>query len=67
MRYINSYSDVGPQVQQKAITYADLVDMAKTVDKKELWVKSDLRLIFAVEDAQHADETIEKLEKIIGN
>ncbi len=39
--------------------------MAKTVDKKELWVRSDLRLIFAFDDTQIVDETIETLEKIL--
>jgi hypothetical protein len=33
--------------------------MAKTLDKKELWIKSDLRLIFAVDDTQTCDEIIE--------
>lgn len=51
MRYINCYADVGPQLQQKQITYTDLQEMAKTVDKKEVWVRSDLRIIFACSDA----------------
>ena len=67
MRYINCYADVGPQIQNKAITYADLVEMAKTVDKKEVWVRSDLRIIFAFDDTQIVDETIEQLEKILKN
>lgn len=51
MKYINNYADVGPVVAQKTLTYSDLVEMAKTIDKKEFWVKSDLRLIFAFEDS----------------
>ncbi len=65
MRYINSYNDVGPVLKQKEITYADLIEMAKTVDKKDLWVRSDLRLIFSLEDSQIVDETIESLDKIL--
>ena len=41
--------------------------MAKTIDKKELWVRSDLRIIFAIEDNQTVDETIETLDKILRN
>ena len=50
LRYINSYPDVGPIINHPAITYSDLVEMAKKIDKKEVWVRSDLRLIFALED-----------------
>lgn len=50
MRYINCYADVGPQLKQKEITYTDLIDMAKNIDKKDLWVRSDLRIIFACND-----------------
>ena len=39
--------------------------MAKTLDKKEMWVKSDLRLIFAIDDSQTLDEVIEQLNKIL--
>jgi hypothetical protein len=59
MRYINNYQDVGPIIQQPPITYSNLVEMAKELDKKELWVRSDLRLIFSIEDSQVIDETIE--------
>lgn len=65
MKYISSYPDVGPQVANAPITYNDLVEMGKVLDKKELWVRSDLRLIFAIEDSQAVDETIEMLNKII--
>lgn len=41
MKYINSYPDVGPILPQKALGYSDLVELAKNIDKKELWVKSD--------------------------
>ena len=37
--------------------YKDLQELAKTFDKKD-WVRSDLRLIFAMEDTQIVDETI---------
>ena len=67
MRYINAYVDVGPQLQQKIVQYEDLVEMAKELDKKELWVRNDLRLIFAFDDTQIVDETIEQLEKIVAN
>jgi hypothetical protein len=50
MKYINNYADVGPIVKPKEITYGDLIEMAKTIDKKEVWAKSDLRLIFSIED-----------------
>lgn len=67
MKYINNYSDVGPIVAPKAITYADLIEMAKTVDKKDLWAKSDLRIMFSLGDPQIADETIETLDSIVSN
>jgi len=51
MKYINNYPDVGPILPQKAISYADLVELSKAIDKKETWIKSDLRLIFAIEDS----------------
>lgn len=51
MKYINNYPDVGPIVPQKAISYNDLVELSKNLDKKEMWVRSDLRLIFALEDS----------------
>lgn len=51
MKYINNYSDVGPILPQKAISYNDLVELSKAMDKKDFWVKSDLRLIFAIEDS----------------
>lgn len=51
MKYINNYPDVGPIVPQKAISYNDLVELSKNLDKKEMWVRSDLRLIFAIEDS----------------
>ena len=41
MRYINSYPDVGPVVNKPPITHQDLVEMAKDIDKKEIWTKSD--------------------------
>lgn len=39
--------------------------MAKTLDKKDFWVKSDSRLIFALDDPQLTDEAIEQLNKIL--
>ena len=51
LKYISSYPDVGPQVQSAPITYNDLVEMGKAFDKKEFWVRSDLRLIFSIEDS----------------
>lgn len=65
MRYINNYADVGPIIAQPPITHQNLIEMAKTLDKKELWVKTDLRLIFSVEDSQTVDETLEQLNMII--
>ena len=65
MRYINNYQDVGPIIQQPPITYSNLVELAKEIDKKEVWVKSDLRLIFSIEDSQAIDETTETLNKIL--
>ena len=65
MRYINNYADVGPIIAQPPITHQNLIEMAKTLDKKELWVKSDLRLIFSVADAQSTDEVIEALTNIV--
>lgn len=50
LRYINNYADVGPVIAQPPITYNDLVEMAKEIDKSEVWVRSDQRLIFALED-----------------
>ena len=41
------------------------LEMGKTLDKKEVWVRSDLRLIFALDDGQVLDESIEQLNKII--
>ena len=67
MKYINGYSDVGPIVASPSVTYSDLVDLGKTLDKKEVWVRSDLRLIFSVEDPQQVDESIEQLNNIIKN
>jgi len=51
MKYINNYPDVGPILPNKAISYTDLVELSKAIDKKETWVRSDLRLIFAIEDS----------------
>ena len=51
MRYINNYQDVGPIIAQPPITYTDLVELSKNLDKKEVWVRSDLRLIFSIEDS----------------
>jgi hypothetical protein len=65
MRYINNYADVGPVIANQPVTHQNLIEMAKTLDKKELWIKSDLRLIFAVDDTQTCDEIIEQLNKII--
>lgn len=65
MRYINNYADVGPIIAQPPITHQNLIEMAKTLDKKELWVKSDLRLIFSVADAQSTDEVIEALTNTV--
>lgn len=50
MKYISSYQDVGPIIQPKQVSYDDLQELAKSVDKKE-FVKSDMRLIFALEDS----------------
>jgi hypothetical protein len=50
MRYINAYPDVGPLIAQKEITTKDLDEMAKNFDKKEMWIRSDLRLIFSLTD-----------------
>lgn len=65
MRYINNYQDVGPIIQQPPITYSNLVELGKEIDKKEVWVKSDLRLIFSIEDSQAIDETLETLNRIL--
>lgn len=67
MKYINSYTDVGPQIKSTPITHEDLIEMAKTIDKKECFVKTDLRLIFAINDNQLVDETIETLTRILQN
>ena len=50
MKYISSYQDVGPIVQPKQVSLEDLQELAKDVDKKEFY-KSDLRLIFALDDS----------------
>eukprot|EP00347_Sterkiella_histriomuscorum_P024380 403331322 len=47
MRYINTYQDVGPQIANPKVTHENLKEMAKNLDKREVWIKSDLRLIFA--------------------
>jgi hypothetical protein len=39
--------------------------MVPEFDKKEYWVRSDLRLIFAIEDSQIIDETIENINRIL--
>jgi hypothetical protein len=67
MRYINAYPDVGPLIAQKEITTKDLEEMAKNFDKKEMWIRSDLRLIFSLTDTQIIDESIEQLTKILQN
>lgn len=70
MKYINSYPDVGPinHNAQGGVSYKDLQEMAQQLDKKELgWVRSDMRLIFALDDTQIVDEGIEKLNKILNN
>ena len=67
MKYINGYSDVGPIIAQKQISYNNLVEMSKEIDKREVWVRSDLRLIFALDDGQIVDESIEQLNKILKN
>jgi len=65
LRYISAYHDVAPQPKQNPITYQDLVEMAKTFDKRAEWVNSDLRLIFYMEDGQLVDELIEKFNLIV--
>ncbi len=65
MRYINSYQDVGPQIKQEPITFSDLTELAKSIDKKEIWVRSDQRLIFTDPDTQFVDEILEQLANII--
>lgn len=65
MKYINNYYDVGPIQKQQAITYQNLEEMAKNQDKKEIWMRNDQRLIFAIEDKQILDESIEQLNKIL--
>lgn len=67
LRYINNYADVGPVIAQPPITYNDLVEMAKEIDKSEVWVRSDQRLIFALEDTQLVDEVVENLTNIVQN
>lgn len=41
--------------------------MAKNIDKKEMWIRNDLRLIFSLEDKQIVDESLEQLNKILKN
>ena len=65
LRYINSYPDVGPIINHPPITFSDLVEMSKTLDKNEVWLRSDLRLTFALEDTQLVDEAMEALTKIL--
>ena len=65
LKYINNYPDVGPQVTASPVSLQELQNMAKTMDKKDMWIRSDLRLIFSIEDSQIIDETIETLNKII--
>jgi hypothetical protein len=45
----------------------ELDEMSKGIDKKEMWIKNDLRLIFAFEDSQIVEESIEQLNKILKN
>ena len=37
------------------------------IDKNNVWVKSDLRLIFTLDGSMMADEAIEKLNVIVKN
>ena len=67
LRYINPYLDVGQVIAQPAVTLDELKEMAKQIDKKETWIKSDQRLIFALEGVMRADEVIEKLNVIVRN
>jgi len=41
--------------------------MAAVLDKKELWVRSDLRLIFGHEDSTLLEEHIQDLQKILSH
>lgn len=41
--------------------------MGKNINKKDLWVRSDLRLIFSLADAQEVEELIEGFNKIVRN
>jgi hypothetical protein len=41
--------------------------MSKDFDKKENWVKNDLRLIFTLADSQIVDEAIEQFNRILKN
>jgi len=67
MKYINNYADVGPIKPKVPISYQNLEELAKNLDKREVWTRSDLRLIFAVDDCQILDESIEQLNKILRN
>ncbi len=50
MKYINSYNDVGPVIAQPKVNIGDLETMARDLNKKEMWVKSDMRLVFSLKD-----------------
>jgi len=41
--------------------------MGKNLNKKEVWVRSDLRLIFSLPDGQEVEEMIENFNRIVHN
>ena len=65
MRYIANLPDVGPSVKQQPVSYETLVDLAKNLDKAEIWSRNDLRLIFSMDDIDRLDVTLSTLEDIV--
>jgi hypothetical protein len=65
LQYINKYQDVGPKKKGQTVTQEDLEGMALNIDKKDAWLKSDLRLIFGLSDTTLMEEHLQTLQKVI--
>lgn len=63
--YIENLPDVTPQPPTKQVSLATLMEMGKTLDKAELWMKSDLRLIFSVKEKSRVKPLMDKINAII--
>ena len=65
LRYISNMPDVGSPTLHPPVTYQSLVEIAKTLNKSEVWDRSDLRLIFTLPSVQATEEVLVGLNTLI--